>query len=144
MCGQEKRLTHIQTTSRPDGVWPEVWSNMSRNSQREARKQRGSEKPKLDVARRLRRIYCIASDDQDFDTVIKKAKRKLETHMESAMPCRAQENSAKKTSNNPMSTSRRRLCAETQLVETSRTKQEENQIQFMLTKLMLTNLKDVA
>ena len=69
---------------------------MSKASRREARQQWDTENPKLDAARRLRGIYYIASDDQEFDTVIKKARRKLETLTDSAMPCKAQGHSQRR------------------------------------------------
>ena len=57
-------------------------------------------------------------------------KKRLETHMQSAMPCKAQRNSEENTLNSSMSNSRER--------------NEENVILKMLTKLTLTNLKDFA
>ena len=84
-----ERVTKIQTTSRPDDVWSEVRSNMFKGHQREAKQRWQRDEPKLDAARRLKGIYYIAPD-QEFDTVISNFKRKLETQMESAMPCTAQ------------------------------------------------------
>ena len=46
------------------------------------------EKPKLDNARRLRGIYFIDSEDKEFKEIIKNARRKLETPMAPAMPCK--------------------------------------------------------
>ena len=47
-----ERLTKVQATSRPDYLWPDVWSDMSRSSQ-----QKNSlgllKKPKLDKTREL-------------------------------------------------------------------------------------------
>ena len=45
-------------------------------------------KPKLDNARRLRGIYFIYPEDKEFKETIKKARRKLETPMAPAMPCK--------------------------------------------------------
>ena len=39
--------------------WPEVWSNVSKQSQSEERRQWDTDKPRLDAARRLRGIYYI-------------------------------------------------------------------------------------
>ena len=58
------RLTKVQTTSRPDDIWPEVRSNMSKQSPREAGQQWDTENPKVDAARRITGIYYGASDDQ--------------------------------------------------------------------------------
>ena len=118
---------------------------MSKSSRREARQQWDTENPKLDAARRLRGIYYIASDDQEFDTVIKKARRKLETPMESAMPCKAQGHSQ-----------RRRHCiipcqpAEGDFLQKHSCgkhhapKKTTDQIQFVVTKLMLAHFDDAV
>ena len=76
-----------------------------------------------------RGIAYIATDDHVFDTFTKTARSKLETHVESAILCKAQRNFEKKTLVHPMSTSREELCV---------------QMHFMLTKLMLTNLEDAV
>ena len=39
------RLTKIRTTSQLDEIWPDIWSKMSKHSQREARRQWSTEKP---------------------------------------------------------------------------------------------------
>ena len=60
-----------------------------------------------------RGIAYIATDDHVFDTFTKTARRKYETHVESAILCKAQRNFEKKTLVHPMSTSRgRTLCAD--------------------------------
>ena len=46
------------------------------------------EKPKLDNARRLRGIYFIDPEDKELKETIKNARRKLETPMAPAMPCK--------------------------------------------------------
>ena len=46
------------------------------------------EKPKLDHARRLREIYFIDPEDKEFKETIKNARKKLETPMAPAMPCK--------------------------------------------------------
>ena len=49
-----RRLTKIQATSRPEYVWPEVWSNMSKTSQHKEKQHGAEETPKLDNALELR------------------------------------------------------------------------------------------
>ena len=49
--------------------------------------------PKLDNARRLRGIYFIDPEDKEFKETIKNARRKLETPMAPAMPCKTSKNS---------------------------------------------------
>ena len=72
----------------------------------------------LCTPRRLRVIHYVASDDHEFFTVIKDARSKSETHMESAMPCKAPRTSEEKTLKTSVSASLVELCAEAQLGET--------------------------
>ena len=44
------RLTKVQTTARPDHVWPEVWTKMGKAAQNRE-KTRMENKPKIDNAR---------------------------------------------------------------------------------------------
>ena len=46
------------------------------------------EKPKLDIARRLRGIFFIEPDDEEFKHTMKASRRKLEIPMSVAMPCK--------------------------------------------------------
>ena len=101
--GQQRpshRLTRKQTTSRPDNVWPDMWKHMSDASKRKERQKWAIEKPRQDNARRLRCIFCIDPDDDQFKhikplnlsmrisrTSLKNARRKLEIPMPAAMPC---------------------------------------------------------
>ena len=79
------RLTKKQTTSRPDGLWPE---NMSEAAQRKEKHKWAIEKPKLDNARRLRGIYFTDPAGEEFTETIENAQRKLEVPMPAAMPCK--------------------------------------------------------
>ena len=54
----------------------------------QARSFMAIEKPKLDKARRLRGIYFIDVEDKEFKEIIQNARRKLETPMAPAMPCK--------------------------------------------------------
>ena len=47
----------------------------------------------------------VAPEYQEFDIVVKNAKGNSESHVESAMPCKAQRNCERTTLNNSMSTS---------------------------------------
>ena len=75
------RLTKKQVTSRPDHLWPEPWIKLGRNVKLKERQKWSHEKPKLDNARRLRRIYFIDPEDKEFKETIKNARKKLETPM---------------------------------------------------------------
>ena len=85
-CGE--RLTIKQTTSRPDGIWPDMWKHMSDESKKTAKQRWAIEKPKLDNARQLRGKYFIEPDDEEFKPMMKAARRKLEVPMPAAMPCK--------------------------------------------------------
>ena len=71
-----ERLTKIQTTTRPDYVWPEVWTNIGKPAQNREKQERAKEKPKLDNARKLRGIYFIDQDDREYSEHLKKRKKK--------------------------------------------------------------------
>ena len=51
------------------------------------------EKPKLDNARRLRGIYQIDPDDKEFNESLRNARKKVQVHMDSAMPCKLRKTS---------------------------------------------------
>ena len=50
-----RRLTKVQTTSRPNHVWPEVWTKIGKTAQNREKQEWKNEKPKLDNARRFER-----------------------------------------------------------------------------------------
>ena len=82
------RLTRKQLTSRPDYLCPELWTKLGRNAQLKERQKSSHEKPKLDNARKLRGIYFIDPEDKEFKETIKNARKKLETPVAPAMPCK--------------------------------------------------------
>ena len=66
---------------------------MGRNAQLKERQKWSHENPKLDNARRVRGIYFIVLEDKEFKETIKNARKKLETPMAPAMPCKTSKNS---------------------------------------------------
>ena len=84
----EWRLTTRQVTSKPDYLWPELWTKLGRNAKLKRKHKWAIEKPKLDNAERLRGIYFIGPEDKEFKETINNARRKLETPMAPAMPCK--------------------------------------------------------
>ena len=60
------RLTRKQTTSRPDDVWPDLWKHMSDAPKKKAMQKWAIERPKLDNARQLRKIFFIEPNDEEF------------------------------------------------------------------------------
>ena len=83
-----ERLTRKQLTSRPDHLWPEIWKTMGRNAKLKERQKWSHEKPQLDNAWKLRGIYFIDPEDKEFKETIKNARKKLETSVAPAMPCK--------------------------------------------------------
>ena len=73
-------------------MWPDIWKHMSDASKRKEKQKWAIEKPKLDSARRLRGIFFIEFDDEEFKRIMKNARRKLEIPMPAAMLCRLQLN----------------------------------------------------
>ena len=74
----EGRLTRKQTTSRPNSVWPDKWTQMSDAAKKKATQRWSIEKPNLDNAGLLRGIYFIDPSDEEFKLIVKAARRKLE------------------------------------------------------------------
>ena len=89
----EVSLTRKQLTSRPDYLWPELWTKLGRNAQLKERQKWSHEKPKLYNARKLRRIYFTDPGDKEFKETIWNARKKLETPVAPAMPCKMSKNS---------------------------------------------------
>ena len=87
------RLTRKQLSSRPDHLWPELCIKMERNAKLKEKQKWSNEKPKLDNARRLGGIYFIEPEDKEFKKNIKNARKKLETPMAPAMPCKTSKKS---------------------------------------------------
>ena len=88
-----ERLTKRQATSRPDHSRPELWRGLARNAKLREKHKWPIENPKLDNARRLRGIYFIDPKDKEFKETNKNARKKLETPMAPAMPCKTSKKS---------------------------------------------------
>ena len=80
-----ERLTRKQQTSR-------ARSFMARTAILKEKQKWSHEKPQLDNARKLRGIYFIDPEDKEFKETIKNARKKLETSMAPAMPCKISKN----------------------------------------------------
>ena len=83
-----ERLTRKQLTSRPDHLWPELWDKMGKNAKLNEKQKWSHEQLHLDNARKLRGIYFIDLEDKEFKETIKHARKKLETSVAPAMPCK--------------------------------------------------------
>ena len=68
-------------------MWPEIWTNIGEAAQNREKQGWAEEEPKLDNARKLRGIYFIDPDDEEYKEILKNARRKQERPMAPAMPC---------------------------------------------------------
>ena len=82
------RLTRKQLTSRPDHLWPELWKSMGKHAKLKEKQKWSEEKFHLENARKLRGICFIDPEDKEFKETIKNARKKLETSVAPAMPCK--------------------------------------------------------
>ena len=86
------RLTRKQLTSRAGHLWPELWKSMGKNAKLKEKQKWSEEKIHLDIARKLRGIYFIDPEDKELKETIKNARKKLETSVAPAMPCKIMKN----------------------------------------------------
>ena len=93
------RLTRKQLTSRPDHLWPELWKSMGKHAKLKKKQKWSEEKILPENARKLRGIYFIDPEDTEFKETIKNARKKLETSVAPAMPCKIKKNCGSGASN---------------------------------------------
>ena len=86
------RLRRKQLTSRPDHLWPELWKSMGKHAKLKEKQKWSEEKLHLENARKLRGIYFMDLEDTEFKETIKNARKKLETSVAPAMPCKIMKN----------------------------------------------------
>ena len=73
-------MTRKQLT-RPDHLWPELWKSIRKNAKLKEKQKWSEEKIHLDSARKLRGIYFIDPEDQEFKETIQNAREKLENQL---------------------------------------------------------------
>ena len=93
------RLTRKQLTSRPDHLWPELWKSMGKHAKLEEKQKWSEEKLHLENARKLCGIYFIDTEETEVKETIKNARKKLETSVAPAMPCKIVKNYGSGASN---------------------------------------------
>ena len=78
----------------PDGyMWSgELWKSMGKHAKLKEKQKWSEEKLHLENARKLRGIYFIDPEDTEFKETIKNARKKLETSVAPAMPCKITRN----------------------------------------------------
>ena len=82
------RLTRKQLTSRQDHLLLELWKSMGKHAKLKEKQKWSEEKLHLENGRKLRGIYFIDPEDTEFKETIKNARKKLETSVAHAMPCK--------------------------------------------------------
>ena len=87
-----RRLTRKQLTSRPEHLWPELCEKKGTNAMLKKKQKWSHEKFHLDNALKLRGIYFNNPEDKEFKETIKNARKKLETSVAPAMPCKIVKN----------------------------------------------------
>ena len=83
-----ERLTRKQLPSRSDHLWPELWKSIRKHAKLKEKQKWSNEKLHLENARKLRGICVIDPEDKEFKETIKNARKKLETSVAPAMPCK--------------------------------------------------------
>ena len=83
----------------PDHLWPELWKSMGKHAKLKEKQKWSNEKLHLENARKLRGIYFIDPEDKKFKETIKNARKKLETSVAPAMPCKITKNCGSDVSN---------------------------------------------
>ena len=73
-------------------LWPELWKSMGKHAKLKEKQKWSNEKLHLENARKLRGIYFIDPEDKEFKETIKNARKKLETSVAPAMPCKIMKN----------------------------------------------------
>ena len=96
---KDTSVTRKQLTSRPDHLWPELWKSMGKHPKLKEKQKWSNEKLHLDNARKLRGIYFTDPEDKEFKETIKNARKKLETSVAPAMPCKIMKNCGSGASN---------------------------------------------
>ena len=93
LFSMKKLLTDIHGPGGgPDHLWPELWKSMGKKRQAQGKAKVVLKKRiHLDNARKLRGIYFIVPEDKEFKETIKNARKKLETSVAPAMPCKINE-----------------------------------------------------
>ena len=74
-----------------------IYYYMSDAAKRKAKQKWAIERTKLDNARRLRGVFFIDPDDEEFKDIMKNERRKLEIPMPGSIPCKFQRDKYRET-----------------------------------------------
>ena len=87
------RLTRKQLTSRPDHLWPELWTKLGRNALLKERQKWSHESQNSTMPENYEEFISFVPEDKEFNQTIKNACKKLETPMAPTMLCKTSKNS---------------------------------------------------
>ena len=120
------RLTKRQETSRPDHVRPELLKSMRKHAKLKEKQKWSNQKFHLENARKLRGIYFIDPEDKEFKETTKNARKKLETPMAPAMPCKTSKKCKHGETRGKTSEIKSKLVCILEASETTRLRMEES------------------
>ena len=96
---------------------------MGKNAKLKEKQKWSNEKPYLENARKLRGIYFIDPEDKEFKETIKNARKKLETSIAPAMPCKIMKKNCESGASNKIKT---RLACILEAGESTRLRMENH------------------
>ena len=96
---------------------------MGKNAKLKEKQKWSNEKLHLDNARKLRGIYFIDPEDKEFKETIKNARKKLETTIAPAMPCKIMKKNCGSGASNKI---RRKLACILEAIESTRLRMGES------------------
>ena len=119
-----ERLTKRQATSRPHCSWPELWTKLGRNAKLKERHEWSDEKLHLENAGRLR-VICLLRT-REFKETIRNARKKLETPMAPAVPCKTCRKSKKGETRSKTNDFKSKFACILEASESTRMRMEES------------------
>ena len=119
------KLTKRQATSRPDHLWPELWTKLGRNAELREKQKWSIEKPKLDNARILRGIYFIDPEDKEFKETIEMLQRNWKP-MAPSMPCKTCKKSKNGETRSKTNDFKSKFACILEAIESTRMRMEES------------------
>ena len=119
---KKKTAVDIQARS----FMPELWTKLGRNAKLKERQKWSHEKSKLDNAKRLRGIYFIDPEGKEFKETIQNARKKLETPMAPAVPCKTCTKSKKEETRSKTNDIKSKFACILETSESTRLRMEES------------------
>ena len=102
------RLTKVQQTSRPDHLWPEIWSQIGKKQKARDIAKLKAVQPKLKAARDKRGIWEVPADDKGYLKMLSEVRAKLSVPAAPAMPLFSSASASLQSSGRPDANQSRR------------------------------------